>query len=179
MKLKNIILYPVLLALLTLPAAAAVAVPKVDFSGTWELDRPNSEGVPPDMKRIMVIVHSGDEIKVAEKIISKEDNQTLSEEYKIDGQETEFIPAGPNGLKGRGRRTVKWSDDGRGFIIDAETTFDVPDEKSPDIRKPVTGYSTRHWLLSSDGKTLTIESVIKGPRGEVRTKRVYLKKADK
>lgn len=146
------------------------------YAGEWKLDRSRSDGIPADMERTMTITRSGVALDVREQISSKEDSQTLTDQFPVDGRQHEFVPQGPNGLKGRGRRTVAWASEG-GFTVDEQVSFVVPDPASPDGAgtKEMHGSSTRRWSLSADGQELTVESTIEGPRGAVSTVRVYVK----
>lgn len=154
----------VLFALIATPASVTRG-----FAGTWMLDKSRSTGLMPDMEQTMDVVHDGDTIIVETRIKAKEDNQTINDSYVVDGQEKEFVPQGPNGLKGRGVRVIKWLDRGQAFEIDEESTFNTS-------QGPAGGHITRKWSVSEDGATLTIESMFKGPRGETQTKRVFVRK---
>ena len=150
------------------PAAAASSTSaKADFSGTWQLDKSNSEGLPPGMDQIMTIVQTGDKLSLETKLITDEGEQVVADSYTLDGKETEFTPKTPGGQSGKGKRTAKWTADG--LEVSETSTFDGPEG-------PVNVQMQRKWVLSADGKTLKIELVAEGPQGKQQIKRTFIKK---
>lgn len=163
---------------LTLVVAAAflsagvnvAAAQKVDFSGTWALDKERSEGLPPGMDQTMTVRHSGDRVEVDAKLSGPRGEQEVKDQFVLDGKEAEFTPPVLNGARAeKGKRTSKWSADGKGFDVSEEATIDGPDG-------PATVRATRRWQLSDDGKTLTVEMSFVGPQGSRNTKRVFARK---
>lgn len=152
-------------ALLAAPAAAA----KADFSGAWALDKARSEGLPPGMDQTMTVAQTGDTIKLETKVITEQGEQTVPDGYTVSGAETEFAPPGPNGTKGKGKRTARWAADGSGIEVSEQVVFETPDG-------PVTVEMQRKWTLSDGGKTLTIELTNKGPEGTKKSRRTFVKK---
>lgn len=148
-------------------AAATAAAAKADFSGTWQLDKNNSEGLPPGMDQIMTIVQTGDKLSLETKLITDEGEQVVADSYTLDGKETDFTPKTPGGQTGKGKRTAKWTADG--LEVTETSTFDGP-------QGPVDVQMQRKWVLSADGKTLKIELVADGPQGKQQIKRTFIKK---
>ncbi|MFN2393841.1 MAG: hypothetical protein ABR566_18005, partial [Pyrinomonadaceae bacterium] len=65
-------------------------------------------------------------------------------------------------------------DDGNGFVVTEEAVLSAPDEGEATVR------ANRRWILSADGKTLTIEMVAENPndasKPRSRSRRVFVKK---
>ena len=154
---------------LVMALCLAVASAKADFSGTWILDKSNSEGLPPGMDQTMTVVHTGDKLLLETKLITQEGERVVSDLYMLDGKEAEFTPKAPNGEAGKGKRTAKWAADGNGIQVNETSTFDSPDG-------PVNIQMTRTWTLSADGKTLKIDITAEGPNGKQQVKRTFVKK---
>ena len=146
-----------------------VASAKADFSGTWILDKSNSEGLPPGMDQSMTVVQTGDKLLLETKLITQEGERVVSDMYMLDGKEAEFTPKTPNGQSGKGKRTAKWSADGNGIEVNENSTFESP-EGSVNVQM------TRTWMLSADGKTLKIDIAVDGPNGKQQVKRTFVKK---
>ena len=140
---------------------------KLDLSGTWTLDKSNSEGLPPGMDQIMTVTQTGDTLSLQTKLITDEGEQAVPDSYTLDGTEREFTPKTPGGQSGKGKRTAKWTADG--LEVNETSTFDGPEG-------PVTVQMKRTWNLSADGKTLKIEIVAEGPQGKQVVKRTFIKK---
>ena len=147
---------------------AGQALPKPDFSGTWVLDVNRSFSNPPGLEQTLVVVHTGDQIKVDAKIKTQQGEQNVNETYTLDGKETDFAP--PGGQAGsKGKRKAMWLPDGRGALIDDAITSESPNG-------PVTRKVMRKWTLSPDGKTLTVDYFFDDQRGSFEAKRVFSKK---
>ncbi len=143
---------------------------KVDFSGTWTLDKAASEGIPPQITGFTLgIKQTGDKIDIKGAITTDAGEETLPDTIIIDGKSNDYIPRGPGGLTGTGKRTAKWSTDGKSLEIEEDVKFDSPEGA-------VSLHSTRNWSLSADGKTLTITQDITGDPGAQHIKRVLTKK---
>jgi hypothetical protein len=158
-----------LLVTLVLSVSAAVASAKVDFSGTWALDKANSEGLPPDMDQLMTVVQTGDKLSLETKLMTEKGEQVVPDTYMIDGKEVEFSPRVGGGQVGKGKRTAKWGGDGNSIEVNETVTFDGPEGA-------VTLKTSRKWVLSADGKTLKIDMTIDGPNGQQLLKRTFVKK---
>ena len=89
----------------------------------------------------------------------------MKDRFILDGKETDFTPA----PQSNGNRTSNWTADGKGFDVTETATIDRG--KGPEEFKV-----TRHWQLSDDGKTLTIEMTFNEPGGPGKSKRIFVKK---
>jgi hypothetical protein len=147
----------------------APALAKPDFSGTWLLDKNRSFSNPAGLEQTMIVVHTGDQIKVESKLVTtRGGEQTINEFYTLDGKETEFAPPGAQpGAKGK--RKASWLPEGRGVVIEDNVTSDSP-------KGPVTSQVMRKWTLSADGSTLTVDYYFDDQRGSFEAKRVFVKK---
>lgn len=146
----------------------AFALPKPDFSGTWVLDKNRSFSNPPGLEQTLVIVHTGDQIKLESRQVTARGEQKINETYTLDGKETEFAPAGAQpGAKGK--RKASWLPEGRGVVIEDNIT-------SESAKGPVTQQVARKWTLSPDGGTLTVDYYFDDQRGSFEAKRVFVKK---
>lgn len=161
--------YIIAMAALVMTLCAAVASAKADFSGTWIMDKSNSEGLPPGMDQTMTVVHTGDKLLLETKLITQEGERVVSDMYMLDGKEAEFTPKAPNGQSGKGKRTAKWTADGNGIEVNENSTFDGPEGA-------VNVQMKRTWTLSADGKTLKIDISADGPNGKQQVKRTFTKK---
>lgn len=156
-------------AALVIALCMAVVSAKADFSGTWVLDKSNSEGLPPGMDQTMTVVQTGDKLSLDTKLITQEGEQVISDSYMLDGKEADFTPRTPDGGSGKGKRTAKWAADGNGIEVNETSTFNAP-EGAVNVRM------TRIWTLSADGKTLKIDIAAEGPNGKQQVKRTFTKK---
>jgi|ERR1041385_3448481 hypothetical protein len=144
-----------------------VASAKTDFSGTWIMDKNNSEGLPPGMDQTMTVVQTGDKLLLETKLITQEGEQVVSDMYMLDGKEAEFTPKAPNGQTGKGKRTSKWTADG--IEVHETSTFDGPEGA-------VSVQMDRTWTLSADSKTLKIDITVEGPNGKQQVRRTFVRK---
>jgi hypothetical protein len=156
-------------SVLILALCMAVASAKADFSGTWILDKSNSEGLPPGMDQTMTVVQTGDKLSLETKLITQQGEQVVADSYMLDGKEADFTPKAPNGQTGKGKRTAKWTADGNGIEVNENSTFDAP-EGSVNVQ------IKRNWTLSADGKTLKIDITAEGPNGKQQIKRTFIRK---
>jgi hypothetical protein len=149
-------------------ASFAIAAPKADFNGKWMMDRDKSEGMPPGMDQVMIIKQAGDMINLDTRVLPDEQlGYTQSDVYVLNGQETVYTPR-RGGVDGKGKRTAKWIDEGMGIEVVEDVSFDTPQGKL-DIQY------IRKWLMSADGKSITIEMSQKDAKGTTRTKRIFMK----
>lgn len=158
-----------LVAVASLGIITAIAAAKPDFSGTWVMDTNKSFSNPPGLEQTLMVVHTGDQIKLDTKIKTQQGGeQNISEVYNLDNKETDFTPPGgqPNA---KGKRKASWLPDGQHVIIEDVITADSPNG-------PVTRKTTRKWTLSTDGKTLTVDYYFDDQRGSFEAKRVFMKK---
>ena len=150
--------------------ASAVTLPPPNFTGTWAMDRARSYGLPPDVQQTMLVTQTSDKIELETKIKNTQGESSIKDSYTIDGAEREFTPQGPTGpVPGsKGKRKANWLPNGRGIVVEEETTTETP-------KGPVTGRLTRKWTLSNDGE-LIIDLYIDDQRGSFETKRTFIKK---
>lgn len=168
------------LALLALVASPAVAQ-KPDFSGTWKINTEKSDpmgppggmgGQPPadgaggnrppgggmGGMRVTEMFITQFESKIV--IEQKMGDQTRMLTYYLDGRESKNP-----GMRGNEMTTKStWVDNT--IVTEGENTF-----KGPMGEMTIKSKETR--VLSEDGKTMTITSVINTPRGEMTRKMVY------
>jgi hypothetical protein len=152
-----------------LTLSSILASAKVDFSGTWTLDKSNSEGLPPGMDQLMTVSQTDDKLSLETKLIMEQGEQVVADSYMLNGNEVDFTPKTPDGTSGKGKRTAKWGADGSSFEVNEKATFDTPEGA-------VTLQTTRKWALSPDGKTLKIDMTVEGPNGKQQLKRTFIKK---
>lgn len=145
-----------------------VAASKPDFSGTWVMDTNRSFSNPPGLEQTLMVVQTGDQIKLETKVKTQQGEQNISEVYNLNGAEADFTPPGtqPNA---KGKRKSAWLPGGQRIIIEDVITTDSPNG-------PVTRKVTRKWTLSPDGKTLTVDYYFDDQRGSFEAKRVFAKK---
>ena len=92
----------------------AMAAAKPNFSGTWNLDRARSFGMPGNMTQILTITHTDDKMELETKIIQPNNERTIKDTFILDGKEYEFQPpTPPNAPKDappppKGKRTANW-----------------------------------------------------------------------
>jgi hypothetical protein len=159
-----------LAAALLMMCISATAAQKVDFSGTWALDKSRSEGLPPGMDQTMTVKQTGDRVGLEGKVSGLQGEQAIKDGFILDGKQTEVTePIRVGTQETKAKRTSKWSADGKGFDVLEEAPIQGEDG-------PATLKVTRHWQLSDDGKTLTVDMTLDGPRGVRKTKRVFTKK---
>lgn len=154
-----------LVAALLVTGVSVAAAQKVDFSGTWVLDKSRSEGLPAGMDQTMTVKQAGDRVDVEVKVYSNQGEREVKDQFILDGKKTEFTAA----AQSKGKRTSKWSADSKGFDVIEEATIERGN--GPENFKVM-----RHWQLSDDGKTLTIEMSFNEPTGPGKSKRVFVKK---
>jgi hypothetical protein len=156
------------LVVLFFAVSPGIAAPKADFNGKWLMDRNKSEGLPPGMDQVMIIKQSGDQINLDTRVLPDEQlGYTQSDVYVLNGQETAFAPRRA-GVEGKGKRTAKWTDEGMGIEVVEEIVHETPQGK-------IEIQATRKWLMSGDGKTITIEMSQKDAKGTTRSKRIFTK----
>lgn len=80
---------------LLLVGSATVSAQKLDFSGSWTMDRARSFGMPGNMNQTMSVAQSGDELQVETKLIQPNNERTVKDTYLLDGKERDFIPPVP------------------------------------------------------------------------------------
>jgi uncharacterized protein YxjI len=166
MKLRIVLLS---VTALVLTGSLALAAAKVNFSGTWVMDASRSEGIPPNVAQTMTLTQVDDTLTLQNKIVTAEGDINVNDTFTINGKEVEFTQK-VNEVEIKGKRTSKWLADGNGFESNEEFTVEGADGQ------PITQQITRKWIMSADGKTLTIDLSGKTPNGDVHTKRTFVKK---
>lgn len=154
---------------LVLTAGLAFAAAKADFSGTWVMDKTRSEGIPPNVEQTMTLTQTGDNLTMQNKIVTAEGDININDAFTINGKEVEFTQK-RNDEEIKGKRTSKWLADSNSFESTEEFTVLGGDNV------PITQQITRKWVMSADGKTLTVDLFGKTPSGDVHTKRIFVKK---
>ncbi len=154
----------------------SIAAIKPNFTGTWKLDKSKSVlsgGMKQNqagIKQSIMFNVNGDTLTFTTKTTGAPmgDLETI-ETYMIDGKEREFITRERVGSRNsKGKRTAKWLADSSGFEMSEVITREMQGGT-------FTARNSHKWSLSADGKTLTIETAMYGPQGEIYTKRVFTK----
>lgn len=168
-------------ALLVLAAGAVVAQAQPQFSGTWTLDRSQSQfpahdgrgyhrgaqgtqapQPPPVVK--LTVEQNGTDFKVTRSMARDNRERSFSQSFVADGSERT--------QQGRhGGTTVSKATLGGDRLVTTSTTT-VPGNEGG-AAKTFSREST--WTVSPDGRTLTIDTVMHTPRGDRNMKTVYLK----
>ena len=136
---------------------------KPDFSGTWNLDKSQSEmgggpgGGPRMMSPSMTIEHKDPQLIIKRKFDFQGEERTQEMKYTTDGK--------PNTNPGFRGNTVKSKTHWDGDKLVTEATRETPQG---------TMETKETYSLSSDGKTLTVEMTRAGANGPGR-KLVYTK----
>ena len=174
MRLKTALAAPACLLLAaTFAVAAAAAMARPNFTGTWELDQTRSHSIPPDMKQTMTVVQEGDRITVETKIINKQGERVIKDAYTLDGKEAEFAPPPPPNAPReapapKGKRTGRWMQNDRGFLVEEEVVNQTPQGTE-------TVLVARKWMQWPDG-TISIEIITERGGNAFNNKRVFVKK---
>jgi hypothetical protein len=138
---------------------ATLAQAKPNFSGRWKINTSKSEfgEIPTPASHAEQITHNDPNLKVVTTQAGEMGEFTLEYTYTTDGKEC------INKFRGIDRKsTAKW--EGDSLVI--ESRMDVEGNA-------VT--VTEKWVLSQDGKTLTVHRHLKGPEGETDVKTVLEK----
>jgi hypothetical protein len=159
---------------LSLAALAVVLVSaqeKVNFSGTWVLDKSQSDvsqlmGLSDDPEKArnasmtMVVEHQGSNLRVNRMLKTQGEERKEIHTYKIGGGDTTNTGSRGETVVGR----AFW--EGDKLVIVSTRTWRV-------LLKDVSAESRGVWSLSPDGKNLTIAAQVNSPRGEQRGKVVF------
>ncbi len=163
-------------ALLLLAASALFAATpdRPNFGGTWELDQARSHSIPPDMKQTMTVSQEGDTVSVETKIVNAQGERVVKDAYTLDGKEAEFAPPPPPNAPAdapapKGKRTGRWSANGKGFIVEEEIVTQTP-------KGAETALVARKWTAWPDG-TLSVEIITERGGNAFNNKRVFVKAA--
>ncbi len=146
----------------------AFAVTKPNFSGTWNMDRARSFGLPGNMNQTLTITHKDDQIELETKLIQPDNERVVKDTYILDGKEHEFTPqVAPNQPPAKGKRTVVWLPGDKGLQITEVTTAETP-------KGPVTTQVVRKWTMSTGGE-LVIDMYVDNPNISYEAKRIFKK----
>ncbi len=154
---------------LILAGSLAYAAAKVNFSGTWVMDKARSEGIPPNVEQTMTLTQLGDKLIMLNKIVTAAGEININDTFTINGKEVEFTQK-RNDEEIKGQRTSKWLADDHSFESTEEFTVMGGDNV------PITQQIIRKWVMSADGKTFTVDLSGKTPNGDLHTKRLFVKK---
>jgi hypothetical protein len=159
--------------LLTFAAIMAVsmlvfAATKPNFSGTWNMDRARSFGMPGDMTQVLTITHKDDQMEVETKIIQPNNERTIKDTFVLDGKEHEFTPTVPPGQPvPKGKRTVTWLPGETGIMVTDVTTAQTP-------KGEVTTQNVRKWTINGQGE-LVVDTYVDRPDISYEAKRIFKK----
>ncbi len=172
-------------AVLVLAVTGLAAQAQPQFGGTWTLDRSQSQfpahgdhkapggaqnqtpsgaqaQTPPVVK--LLVEQTGANFKVTRSMARDNRERTYTQSFVADGSE--------NTRQGHhGSTTVSKATLGGDHLVTMSTTT-MPGKDGGDA-KSFSREST--WTVSPDGRTLTIDTVMHGPRGDKTMKTVYLK----
>ena len=155
-------------AVLALSLVAVAANP--NFTGTWVMDTSRSIGLPPGTSHTMIITQTGERIDLETKIINAQGERSIKDSYAIDGREADFVPQGPQGPTGKGKRKSTWLPRGNGILVEEDMMVPGQGGATVNIKQ------TRKWTLSPDGQTLTMDIFYDTPNGSFEAKRIFIKK---
>jgi hypothetical protein len=159
------------LSLIVLVVGLTSAQGKVNFSGTWILDKSKSDvselmGTEERAEKvqnaslIMVVEQQGTALNVTRTLTIEGAEKQGTYRYKTDGTET-------TNTTPRGRSIVsKASWEGESLVIVSTRELTI-------LWKEFSANIKEVWSLSPDGKTLTIEAQIHSPHGDQRVKGVF------
>jgi hypothetical protein len=148
-----------LLGTLAVASAAMPAMAKPNFSGTWKLvaDKSDFGPMPAPEKLYQKVEHTDPDLKVTTTQATQQGEMTAELSYNTEGKET------TNQFRGQPMKsTAKW--DGDSLTIDSKIDFQGNEITLND-----------KWLLSEDGKTLTVNRKLNTPQGELEMKIVLAK----
>ena len=161
-------------AVVLIAAAAAHAAP--NLTGTWVLDRSQSEMHKPEAPEgkgrrdggqrgaadaKLIVAQDGNALKVTRAMARDGKERTFTETYTLDAAE--------HATKSRhGSSVTKATYEGDRLVVNRTYTMTTKDGDKQMSRASV-------WSVSPDGQTLTIETTMQGPRGERQMKTVYQK----
>ncbi|NMC41888.1 MAG: hypothetical protein GYA43_12095 [Bacteroidales bacterium] len=141
----------------------------VNFSGTWtfnESKSPASEGGFRFAPSKLVITQSGNDLTVQRTSPGMDGGEmTTTDKFTLDGKECINTMFGDNKRK----TVVKWSADSKSLIFSHSMSFEM-DGQSMQFN------STENWKLNEADKTLSVETLMTTPNGEMKTTNVYDRK---
>jgi hypothetical protein len=164
----------VVVLLLALAVTAAQAQPQ--FTGTWVLDRAQSQlpshgphgkdmahrqGPPPEVK--LIVEQQGSTLKATRTMAHGTRERSMSETFVIDGTER------PEATHRGGTSVTKATLGGDRLVINKTHTRPAKEQG-----QPARTFSRESvWTLSPDGRTLTIDTTMQSARGDRTMKTVF------
>lgn len=162
--------------LLALVVTTAQAQPQ--FTGTWVLDRAQSQlpdrgghgkgaadpqAQPPEVK--LIVEQQGNTLKATRSVARGSHERAMTQTFVVDGSErTEQSPRG-------GSSVTKATLGGDRLVVNQTHTRPAKEQGQP----AHTFSRDSVWTLSQDGRTLTIDTTMHTPRGDRAMKTVYTK----
>jgi hypothetical protein len=161
------------LAVAVLTVVLVNAQDKVNFSGTWVVDKSQSDvaqlmglsddpGKTRDSSMTMVIEQQGSDLRVTRVMKTQGEERKEIHRYKIGSGQTSNTGFAGETVMGR----AFW--EGDQLVIVSTRTWRV-------LMKEISAESRGVWSLSPDGQHLTIAAQVNSPRGEQRGKAVFVK----
>ena len=157
-----------LLTLLIAPAflfAFTTKAYRSNFSGEWKLNESKSDlGAMAQFATKAIKTQQNDNSIAISRTAPSFDggDATTSETLGFDGKEVESTVFGNSKRKA----SAKWSDDGNALTVNYILNLDF-NGQTFDVK------GTETWTLSSDGKTLTVQTNAASPQGDITAKAVY------
>ncbi len=146
------------------PAATSQPAAKApSLAGTWELNVAASDFGPQGgpTKDVMTITQSGDKWTSTSQASSQMGDMTVVMHHTMGAATTDTIR--PQGQALPFTSTTRW--DGSAYVIEGKVSMQG-------MEIPVVS----RYMLSPDGKQLTVQQVVTTPMGELPTRRVYDRK---
>ena len=165
------------LGVMLLAVAVSTVQAQPQFSGTWVLDRAQSQlpqhrgghdkgaadpqAQPAEVK--LIVEQQGNTLKATRSIVRGSHERAMTETLVLDGSErTEQTPRGGSSVT---RATLG----GDRLVVNRTHTQPAKDQS-----QPARTFSRESvWTLSPDGRTLTIDTTMHTPRGDRAMKTVY------
>ena len=144
---------------------AATFAQKTNYSGSWTLNEGKSNLGENRFRASLKITAAQEANALNLERLSKgrnDEDRVTKEKYTLDGSECENTVF-QNVVR---KSKATWSADGKILTINSVMTFERDGEKT-EMK------SSEVWGISTDGKTLTIESTMNTPNGEMKQTRVY------
>jgi hypothetical protein len=169
-------LLPAFAAIMTVSMLVlAATTTKPNFSGTWNLDRARSFGMPPDMTQVLTITHKDDQIEIETKIIQPNNERTIKDTFVLDGKEYEFTPPAPPSqpnqpappAPAKGKRTATWLPGETGITVTDVTMVKTQNGEAQN-------QNVRKFAINAEGE-LVVDTFVDGPRGSFEAKRIFKK----
>jgi hypothetical protein len=168
-RIKTGYLLPSAMVLLLLMISSGLFA-QTNFSGNWAFNESKSSlgdsGGPRMAATALNVVQQGNSLAIDRTQPSMDGSEMkTSEKYTLDGKES----TNPGMMESTTKSVVTWTKDQKGLNFVKNTSMERDGEK-------MEFKATEAWVLSTDGNTLTIESVFNSPMGEMKTTLVYNKK---